>query len=100
MKQGKKIYKIVEEFPNHNLPLLVSLPPGMAYDDWHTSLCNVLVLQNKEGYTRVYSMGREECIGALSNVRESNFLDSILVCNCAACTVFPLFVSPDIGQMN
>lgn len=59
MTQGKKIYKKVKEFPNHNLPLLASLPPGMIYDDLHTSLCNVLVVQNKEGYTRVYSMGFE-----------------------------------------
>lgn len=59
MTQGKKIYIKVNKFPSHNLPLLVSLPPGMAYDDSHASLCNVLVLQNKEGYTRVFSMGFE-----------------------------------------
>jgi len=59
MKIKTKIYKKAKEFPEQKLPLLFSLPPSMAYDDSHDNItdCNVLIVQNEYGFTRVYSMG-------------------------------------------
>ena len=59
MKKFKKIYKKVDEFPKHKFPLVFSFPPNMSYDDSHDNLmdCNLLIIKNRSGFTRVYSIG-------------------------------------------
>ena len=59
MDDIKKVYVRVNEFPKHHLQLLLTLPPEVEYSDSHDSAynCNLLIVRNKEGYTRVYSMG-------------------------------------------
>jgi hypothetical protein len=59
MKKIKKIYRKVEEFPEHKFPLVFSFPPNMSYDNSHDVLMdyNLLIVENKKGFTRVYSVG-------------------------------------------
>lgn len=61
MKQPVKVFVRVKEFPQHNLPLLLSLPPHLPYTDTHGTgyNCNMLVIKNQEGFTRIYSMGMD-----------------------------------------
>ncbi|OGH11773.1 MAG: hypothetical protein A2857_04760 [Candidatus Levybacteria bacterium RIFCSPHIGHO2_01_FULL_36_15] len=61
MKKNKNIFKKVEEFTYHRLPLLFSLPPGEEFSETHESIIssNLLIVKNKHGYTRIYSMGVE-----------------------------------------
>ncbi len=55
----KKVFVKVKEFPKHDLQLLLTLPPHVEYSEAHDSAynCNLLIVRNIEGYTRVYSMG-------------------------------------------
>ena len=61
MNQSKKVFVKVNEFPTHNLQLLLSLPPHEQYTGSHDAAynCNLLVMRNNEGFTRVYSMGMD-----------------------------------------
>jgi hypothetical protein len=61
MNKPKKLFVKVKEFPKHNLQLLLSLPPHHPYDDVHVEAykCNVLVVQNDKGHTKIYSMGMD-----------------------------------------
>ena len=58
-KKIKKIHVKTEGFPEHNLPLVFSLPPGVPFHNSHDVLLhsNVLIVENQEGYTRVYYAG-------------------------------------------
>ena len=59
MKQIIKVYREVDEFPKHKFPLVFSFPPNMSYDGSHDALVdyNLLIVKNKHGFTRVYSIG-------------------------------------------
>lgn len=61
MDKPKKVYVKVKKFPKHDLQLLFSLPPHLAYDESHDTAykCNMLVIRNEEGHTKVYSMGMD-----------------------------------------
>lgn len=62
MKKIKRIHVKTESFPVHNLPLVFSLPPGMPFHKSHDVLLhsNVLIVENQDGYKRVYYMGHSE----------------------------------------